>query len=91
MADIGRISSPARGIIEAMYSVCSRLIASSWSPSTTNTGAVIASSCASVQFGWLAHILLICSTKASYHDHGMVRRQRLYLVAPVVRVCQASM
>src|SRR5260221_8664662 len=62
----GRINSPARGIIAAIYSVCSRLIASSWSPSTPLLGVSIALCCASLQFGCSAHILLIWSTKLSY-------------------------
>ena len=32
----------ALGIVAAIYSVCSRLIASSWSPSATRTSALIA-------------------------------------------------
>src|ERR1700704_127484 len=63
---LGRINSPAFGIVAAIYSVCSRLIASSWSPSTTSTGVSIAASCASLQFGCSAHILLICSTNELY-------------------------
>jgi hypothetical protein len=73
---LGRISNPARGIVEAMYSVCSRLIASSWSLSTTKTDAVMVLSCASVQFGWLAHILPDLRGKSLV----LLRRRRVRLV-----------
>src|SRR5271165_3682529 len=54
-----RQDEEACGMVAAIYSVCSRLIASSWSPSTTRTGVSIAASSAPVQFGWSPHILLI--------------------------------
>ena len=37
----GRMSRPACGMVAAIYSVWARLIASSWSPSTTRTGVSI--------------------------------------------------
>jgi hypothetical protein len=33
----------------------------------------------------------VAMAAAVHYDHCMVRRQRLYLVTPVVRVCQAAM
>jgi hypothetical protein len=61
-------------MVEAMYSVCSRLIASSWSPSTTKTDAVMALSCASVQFGWLAHktSVLACQIVATIRSKAYI-------------------
>ena len=40
-------------------SVCGRLIASSWSPSTACPGVAMVFNWSDVQFGWVAHILLM--------------------------------
>ena len=62
----GKMSRPAPGIVAAMYSVCDREIASSWSPSATTTCARIFRRSASIQFGSLAHMWVICATNAPY-------------------------
>src|SRR5580700_9710840 len=59
-------SSPEPGMLAARNSVFSRLIASSWSPSTIHTGVAIFCRSSSVQFGWVPHILVIWARKALY-------------------------
>jgi len=63
MADVRLYEQFRAGISFAMNSVFSRLIASSWSPSTIQTGTLIACSFLAVKSGCVAHILVISSRK----------------------------
>jgi hypothetical protein len=57
VARVGRDQQSAARDLAAIYLVCTRLIASSWSPSATSNGARIDCSWASAQLGLVSHIL----------------------------------
>src|ERR1700681_4333006 len=57
---------PALGMLAAMNSVFSRLIASSWSASTIQVGTAMRLRSAAIQLGWVSHILVIWARNSLY-------------------------